>query len=201
MEALQKEAEHRENGKIVDVECYHCVRRGSSAAPACFALSEPALGIILPEEVVHHPTFQEISLMCVDLYCWANVSDTPHTTCRTLTIPSRQDLYSFNMERSRGIDAANVITILIKHKGYTLQQAVDHAGGKFGGLVQRLVQARQFFPRFGPEIDCAVDKYIDAMGMLVIGFMNWAFETDRYFGQMGEEVKKTRIVKLFPRRC
>ena len=88
----------------------------------------------------------------------------------------------------------------MKHKGYTLQQAADHVGEVFTGLVGRLVQARQNFPRFGQEIDSAVSKYIDAVEVWVVGFIDWSFVTDRYFGQMGEEVKKTRIVKLFSRK-
>lgn len=88
----------------------------------------------------------------------------------------------------------------MEHRGYTLQQAVDHVGEKFAGLVQRLLQARQDFPRFGKETDRAVSKYIDAMEVLVIGSMDWSFATERYFGQMGEEIKKTRVVKLSPRR-
>lgn len=104
------------------------------------------------------------------------------------------------MEQSRGIDAVNIITILMKHEGYTLQQAADHIGETFAGLVQRLVQARQNFPRFGQEIDRAVNKYIEAIGILIIGFIDWSFKSERYFGEMVEEAKKTRVVKLFPRR-
>ena len=104
------------------------------------------------------------------------------------------------MERSRGIDAANIITILMEHEGYTLHQAVNRVGETFTGLVQRLLQARQNFPTFGQEVDRAVSKYIDAMEIWVIGYLDWSFASQRYFGQMSEEVKKTRIVKLFPRR-
>ncbi|KAF9783719.1 hypothetical protein BJ322DRAFT_980721, partial [Thelephora terrestris] len=50
---IQKEAEYHESGKVVDMEYYHEVRRGSSA---CFALFGPVLfGIDLPNEVVEHP--------------------------------------------------------------------------------------------------------------------------------------------------
>ena len=104
------------------------------------------------------------------------------------------------MERSREIDAANIIAILMKHKGYTLQQAVDHAGKAFTDLVRRLLEARQNFPRFGPEIDRAVSRYIDAIETWVVGSLDWSFASKRYFGQASEDVKKMRIVKLYPRR-
>ena len=111
-----------------------------------------------------------------------------------------QDLYSFNMERSREIDAANVITILMVHEGYTLQKAIDHIGETFTGLVQRLLDARHNFPRFGPGIDQGMSKYIDAIEMWVAGYLDWSFASKRYFGRESEEVRKTRIVKLYPRK-
>ena len=74
MEAARKEAEYRESGKVVDMEYYHYVRRGTSVALACFALFEPVLGINLPDQVVDHPAFREISIIGMDLLCWSNVS-------------------------------------------------------------------------------------------------------------------------------
>lgn len=80
MEAVQKEAEYRQSGKVVDMEYYHYVRRGTSAALACFALFEPVLGINLPDEVTGHPAFKEISIIGMDLFCWSNVSDISQAT-------------------------------------------------------------------------------------------------------------------------
>ena len=96
-----------------------------------FTVFEPALGINLPDEVVDYPAFKEISIINLDVYCWSHVncSHIPWATSGARTnsgILSHQDLYSFNMERSRGIDAANIITILMKYKGYAIQWAADH---------------------------------------------------------------------------
>jgi hypothetical protein len=104
------------------------------------------------------------------------------------------------MERSREIDAANIITILMEHKGYTLQQAADHTGKAFADLVQHLPEARQSFPRFGPEIDRAVSRYIDAIETWVVESLNRSFASKRYFGQASEDVENTRVVKLDPRK-
>lgn len=52
----------------------------------------------------------------------------------------------------------------MEQKEYTLQQAVNHAGGAFAGLFWHLLKARWGFPNFGLElIDLAVNKYIDAI--------------------------------------
>ena len=80
METVQQEAEYRANGKVVEVECYDRIRRGNGAVLACFVLLEPALDINLPDEVVEHPTFKEITTIGVDLICWSNVSFIVWTT-------------------------------------------------------------------------------------------------------------------------
>jgi len=104
------------------------------------------------------------------------------------------------MEQSREIDASNIITILREHKGYTLQQAVDHVGEMFSDLVKRHLEARRAFPSFGPEIDSAVSKYFDAIETWVVGNLDWSFASKRYFGEASDEVKKARIVTLYPRK-
>jgi len=205
-DAVQMEAEYRASGKAVDLEHYHYVRRGNSGVLSCFALMEPALGIDLPDEVVEHPAFKEITVIGMDLVCWANVryiakkclrcANLSHVPCFTF----HQDLYSFNMERSREIDASNIITILMEHKGYTLQQAVDHVGEAFADLVQRLLEARRNFPSFGPEVDSAVGKFIDAIEAWEVGNLDWSFASKRYFGEASEDIRKSRIVKLYPRK-
>jgi len=73
VEAVKKEAEYRASGKAVDLEYYHYVRRGNSGVLAAFTLFEPGLGIDLPDEVVDHPAFEEISIIGMDIICWANV--------------------------------------------------------------------------------------------------------------------------------
>ena len=90
--------------------------------------------------------------------------------------------------------------VLVKHKGYILQQVVNHVGEAFAGLVKNLFRARLNLPRFGQEIDSAVGQYIDTMEMWVVGYLDWSLARKRYFGQTNEEIKRTRIVKLYPRK-
>lgn len=86
MESIHKEAKYRGSGKVVDMECYHDLRRGCSGARICFALFEPVLGIDLPDEVVDHPAFKEISVIGLDLYIWCNVSSISSTTSSALIV-------------------------------------------------------------------------------------------------------------------
>ena len=88
----------------------------------------------------------------------------------------------------------------MEHKGYSPQQAIDHVGEAFSSLVQRLLEIRKGFPCFGPEIDLAVNKYIDGIEIWVVGHLDFSFVSERYFGKEGGKVKKTRVVKLHPRK-
>jgi hypothetical protein len=88
----------------------------------------------------------------------------------------------------------------MREKGFDLQEAADHAGVLFGDLVGRFIAERKELPSWGSDIDRDVNRYVDAIGNWVVGNLCWSFETPRYFGSALEDVKRTRIVKLRPRR-
>ena len=117
----------------------------------------------------------------------------------TLTA-SWQDVYSYNMEQSRGIDGNNIVTVLMREKNVGLQVASDVVGEHFEQLMQQFTESKKHLPTWGPEVDAAVDAYIKAMEHWVIGNLDWSFETTRYFGPHFAEVKRTRVVNLRPRR-
>lgn len=88
----------------------------------------------------------------------------------------------------------------MKAKGYNLQEAADCAGSLFGDLMNRFVAERKKLPSWGPDLDRDVNRYVDAIGHWVVGNICWSFETPRYFGTELENVRRTGIVKLRPRR-
>jgi hypothetical protein len=85
-------------------------------------------------------------------------------------------------------------------KGLNLQEAADHAGMLFGDLLNRFIAEREKLPSWGSDLDRDVNLYVDAIGHWVVGNLCWSFETPRYFGSALEDVKRTGIVKLRPRR-
>lgn len=104
------------------------------------------------------------------------------------------------MEQSRGLEGNNILTALMKAKGFNLQEAADHAGALFGNLVSRFIAERKKLPSWGPELDRDVNRYIDGISHWVVGNLFWSFETPRYFGPALEDVKRTQVVKLRPRK-
>ena len=105
------------------------------------------------------------------------------------------------MEQSKGLEGNNILTVLMESKGLNLQEAADHAGVLFGDLVSRFIAERKKLPSWGPDLDRDVGRYVDAIGHWVVGNLYWSFETPRYFGSALEDVKRTRIVKLRPRKA
>ncbi|KAG6844953.1 hypothetical protein H0H87_002067 [Tephrocybe sp. NHM501043] len=175
-----KEAELREKGKVLDVDAFIALRRENSAVRLCFGLIEYCFGTDLPDEVFDDPVFQEIYWAACDLVCWAN------------------DVYSYDMEQSKGISGNNIVTVLMENNSMTLQEASDHVGAYSKELMDRFVSAQARLPSWGASIDSEVARYIQGLGCWVKGNLDWSFETQRYFGVKHLEVKQTRLVTLRP---
>ena len=105
------------------------------------------------------------------------------------------------MEQAKGHTGNNIITVLMKAKGVDLQAASDMVGDYFTKLMIRFVHGKSQLPSWGSDVvDAAVGAYVRAMEHWVIGNLVWSFETQRYFGHARQEIKRTRIVHLYPRR-
>ncbi|KAI0261488.1 terpenoid synthase [Gloeopeniophorella convolvens] len=181
IDGVGREAEYRERGEVLDMESFKHLRRENSAIRLCFGLFEFSLGIDLPDEVFENPVFQNLYWAAADMVCWAN------------------DVYSYNMEQAKGHTGNNIVTVLMKAKGCDLQAASDYVGEYYAGLMERYLANREQLPTFGPEVDADVRRYVRAMENWPIGNLEWSFETNRYFGPLHDEVKRTRLVVLTPR--
>ena len=103
------------------------------------------------------------------------------------------------MEQARGIAGNNIVTVLMHDKGIDLQTAVDLVGDHFKVLMARFVEAKTRLPSWGAATDETARKYVKAMEHWVTGNLEWSFETQRYFGPLHAEIKKTRTIFLRPR--
>ncbi|KAF8501379.1 isoprenoid synthase domain-containing protein [Russula emetica] len=182
IECVSREAEYRERGEILDMESFKHLRRENSAIRLCFGLFEYSLGIDLPDEVFQNPIFERLYWAAADMVCWAN------------------DVYSYNMEQAKGHTGNNIVTVLMKARGCDLQTASDIIGAHYAELMEIYLTDRERLPSFGPQIDGDVRLYIRAMENWPIGNLEWSFETNRYFGPLHDEIRRTRLVVLTPRR-
>jgi hypothetical protein len=104
------------------------------------------------------------------------------------------------MEQAKGHTGNNIVTVLMKARGCDLQTASDLIGAHYAELMERYLADRKRLPSFSPQIDADVRLYVRAMENWPIGNLEWSFETNRYFGPLHDEIKRTRLVVLNPRR-
>ncbi|TFY62989.1 hypothetical protein EVJ58_g3512 [Rhodofomes roseus] len=179
--AVTVEAGLRERNEVLDPETYVNLRRENIAARICFGYLGFALGLDLPDEIFEHPIMMRLHIAAVDTVWLSN------------------DLYSYNREQAMGHPGFNILTVLMESEQCGLQTAVDLAGARFKQVMDQFQADKVLLPSWGPEMDAVVAKFVRALETWIIGFIVWSFETTRYFGGLGEEVKRTRVVKLFPK--
>ena len=67
--------------------------------------------------------------------------------------------------------------------------------------IDRFNEDRARLPSWGPEIDRDVSIYVAGLANWIVGSLHWSFETERYFGKSGHQVKATRTVEILPLRA
>ena len=170
---VAREAELRERGEVLSLKEFIPHRRNNSAVLLCYSLVEYILGIDLDDEIYEDPDFAEAYWAAVDHVCWSNV----RPLCLRppfQTSPLVQDVYSYDMEQSKGHTGNNVVTVLMKEKGISLQDAADYAGRQCNVFMQKYLQARS---RVASSSTLSPDalRYIDSLGQWVVGNLVWVF--------------------------
>lgn len=102
------------------------------------------------------------------------------------------------MEQAKGHTGNNIVTVLMKAQGCNLQTASDLIGTHYAELMEHYLTDRERLASFGPQIDVDVRLYVRAMENWPIGNLEWSFETNRYFGPLHDEIRRTRLVVLTP---
>ncbi|KAF7294122.1 Terpene cyclase [Mycena chlorophos] len=180
-EAVNVQAKWRDADIVPDLETYIAIRRDTSGCKPCWALIEYGLDIDLPDFVAEDPVIMSLNQSTNDLVTWSN------------------DIFSYNVEQSRA-DTHNMIVILMKYHGHTLQSAVDYVGELCRLTIDAFQRDRFEVPSWGPEVDEMVQRYIGGLEAWIVGSLHWSFMTERYFAKSGDVVKRERVVELLPVR-
>ncbi|KZV90662.1 terpenoid synthase [Exidia glandulosa HHB12029] len=181
IECVVEESALREDGKVLSLEEYEPIRRENSGVRPSIAITEFALGLSLLDTVYTNEHFLTVYWTVSDMVWWAN------------------DIYSYAVEYQKGLDGNNVLTVLMSDKTLDLQAASDYAGEHYKTLIRRHWAAREALAQltFGsPEIDAQVALFVEEMANWAIGNAVWSFETRRYLGDDGLEVKESRRAVL-----
>ncbi|KAF9256044.1 terpenoid synthase [Marasmius fiardii PR-910] len=181
-QCLTEETQHRISGqRPYNLEAYISLRRHTGACKPAFAMIEYAYNLMIPDEVLEHPLIHSLEDAANDMICWAN------------------DLYSYNIEQSKG-QTHNMIIVVMAQFGFDLQGAVDYVGKLCMELMDQFSRERVQLPSWGPEIDSQVNVYLDGLADWMVGNLHWSFESGRYFGNSGIEIRKSGVAQLLPRR-
>jgi hypothetical protein len=78
----------------------------------------------------------------------------------------------------------------------SLQEATDKAGELFRERAGRFQELYHQLPRWVGPVDLDVQRLVNGMATGVSGNLHWCYETRRYFGSRGLEVKETRVMAL-----
>ncbi|KUJ12619.1 terpenoid synthase [Mollisia scopiformis] len=178
--AQQAEDRCRSKKVICDIATYLTVRRRTIGARPSFNIIE--IDMDLPDEVVGHPTIRELELLATDLTIIAN------------------DILSYNKEQASGDDEHNLITIVMKEQNTDVQGAIDWTAKLHAEMIHRFNKLYLFeIPKWGGPLDLDVQSYVNGMAQWVGAYVQWSYESERYFGKRGLEVKKTRMLSLLPK--
>lgn len=162
---------------VPDLDSYIPFRRDASGCKLGFVLIEYANGLNLPDVVFEDPIVRTLQEIANDIVSWSN------------------DIVSYDMERARG-ETRNMVVILMELRGMDIQEAVDHVAEQCETLVERFKENKGLLPSFGEELDPLVTTYIEGLQHWIAGFLNWSFETERYFGKEAPDVQIHRAVRL-----
>ncbi|KAH9970573.1 terpenoid synthase [Lactifluus volemus] len=177
--AVIDEASDREYGHIRGIADYLKVRRLTAGADASFFSVE--LGLDIPDEVMTHPAIQSLVNLAAESTVLTN------------------DTYSYNNEQASGHGGHNIITAVMNDKGLDLDGALNWVGEYHGNILSNFQTQHRLLPSWGPDMDPVVDVFVEGLAYWIRGHDCWSFETERYFGTKGLEIKKTRLATKLPR--
>ena len=114
-----------------------------------------------------------------------------------------QDIYSYNLERVRGLGLFNLVTVVMYEQDIGPRAAVAQIGAWHDGIVAEFLAARdelaQLSRRWGDSVHRQVEFYVNGLGRWVRGSDDWHFEGQRHFGTDGLRIQREREVMMLPR--
>ncbi|KAK4074993.1 uncharacterized protein Triagg1_4657 [Trichoderma aggressivum f. europaeum] len=177
--SVVQQAQFRSESRILDLEDFLTIRRNTSGAPSTIAFYE--MNSDIPDDIREHPVIRELEVLAVDLIVIAN------------------DILSYNKEQAIGDDEHNIVTILMSQYNLDVQQAMDMAGDLADVKMNRFYFLYPQVPRYVGPVDLEIQTLVDGMAQCVSGVFHWSYESQRYFGKRGMEIKRTRQLRLLPK--
>ena len=161
LEATLWEAANRAGNVVPDLESYVRMRPLTGGLSIVTELVEIVEGTHLPEDVRAHPTVRPMTEASHNVVCWAN------------------DILSLEKELRHG-EVNNLVIVLRKADGLTLQCAVNRAAEMHNTEVDSFEELGRRLPSFGPTVDAGLRHYVDSLRHRMRGTWDWSRESGRY---------------------
>ena len=111
-----------------------------------------------------------------------------------------KDILSYNLERYRGDDTHNILKVAMNEFGTDLNGAILWAQDLHTKLEQKFHAAMEELPEWDEPLNSQVKEYCNSLGNVVRANIEWAFESGRYFGDRGLEIKEKGWMDLMPKK-
>ncbi|KIK69148.1 hypothetical protein GYMLUDRAFT_152409 [Collybiopsis luxurians FD-317 M1] len=177
---IDREALHRESRHISDPDTYLAHRRETNGCKTCLVLIEYANNLRIPDEVLDDPRIKKLEILTNDFIAYVN------------------DLYSYNVEQSKGQIHNIVTSLMYANPTMDLAGAVDRVNELTHRTIDQFMELKASLPSWGEQIDKDIAVYIKGMESWMVGLIFWSLQTERYFGKSTQAVRETRLVALLP---
>ncbi|KAL4916019.1 pentalenene synthase [Aspergillus aurantiobrunneus] len=152
------------------------MRHRTVAIKPCYALSEYAYGLEVPQYVFDNKVIKELEDLALDIIALEN------------------DMVSFKKEQLMG-EPNNIIEIYCQ-QGFSKQGAYDEAEKLYRACYRQWYIALSEMPSWGETVDAQVQQYIGSIQNVCRATFYHSFKSERYFGNARDTVRKTRIIDV-----
>ena len=93
-----------------------------------------------------------------------------------------------------------MISVFMKAKRLPLQEAINEVDMLYQAMANQFLKLLENLPQCSSDKEAkSLKEYIRGMANWVTANVEWSYSSERYFGKIGPEVKKTWMVELWPR--
>ncbi|KAH7926001.1 terpenoid synthase [Leucogyrophana mollusca] len=154
---------------VPDLETYVELRRDASGLRMAFDLVEYAGGLELPERVFGRSMLRLVECAC-DIVAWS------------------EDIAS--CAKAQSSNKHTIVNVLMKERGISLAAALMQAGTLVQQSIDAFLAAERALPSWRDHtVDADMRFYVQGLRDWIAGSVNWYYESERYFGDKGNEVR------------
>jgi hypothetical protein len=86
-------------------------------------------------------------------------------------------------------------------EGRSIQSSINFVEDLAKEHFDTYVAEKEKIPCWGSKVGQDVANYLTSVEQWVIDLLHWHFASERYFGAVNEEITKTKVVTVLPRKA